>query len=528
MAFESTDSSKGKEPGYDTDRETTDVAVERSDDFNDAVSDIVPGRREIGLLSATFLIFNRIIGTGVFATPATILGQAGSVGLALFLWVIGAIVAVAGMMVYAEYGIAIPRNGAEKNYLEYVYRRPKYFITSVYAADGVLLAWAASNSIVFGEYILNAANVEVGRWNQRGVALACLTFAWLLHGTSRRAGLWLQNVLGVFKLGVLIFVVITGWVALSGRTKIPKTWNNFDNAFEGTTTSATSVVNGLYNVIWSYIGYSNLNYALAETKNPRRTVLIAGPTAIAIVTVLYVLANIAYFAGAPKEDILASKNLVAALLFKNVYGATGEKAISVIVAISALGNVLSVIFSQGRGNQELAREGILPFSKFFGSNRPFNAPFVGLGLHWFVGLITIIALPPGDAYSFVINVISYPLAIVNSLIAAGLVYLYWRPYPDWNNKSFKASWPVALFFFAFNVFLWVVPLVKPPAGSEPYVSLPYWSHAVGGWAVLGIGALYWVIWAQILPRLFGYKLERREEVGKDGLLRNVFHAVKNE
>lgn len=38
------------------------------------------------------------------------------------------------------------------------------------------------------------------------------------------------------------------------------------------------------------------------------------------------------------------------------------------------------IFSQGRVNQELGREGILPFSKIWGSNRPFDAPLAGLGL----------------------------------------------------------------------------------------------------------------------------------------------------
>lgn len=92
------------------------------------------------------------------------------------------------------------------------------------------------------------------------------------------------------------------------------------------------------------------------------------------------LANIAYFAGATKEEIVGSGRLVAALLFRNVYGPKAERALSVFVALSALGNVLSVIFSQGRVNQELGREGILPLSKFWGSNKPFNAPLAGLGL----------------------------------------------------------------------------------------------------------------------------------------------------
>ena len=52
------------------------------------------------------------------------------------------------------------------------------------------------------------------------------------------------------------------------------------------------VVTSLYNVIWSYIGYSNANYALSETKNPVKTLKIAAPAALGIVAVLYMLANV--------------------------------------------------------------------------------------------------------------------------------------------------------------------------------------------------------------------------------------------
>jgi len=240
--------------------------------------------------------------------------------------------------------------------------------------------------------------------------------------------------------------------------------------------------------------------------------------------VLYVLVNIAYFAAASKEEIIGSGRLVAALLFRNVYGPQAERALNVFVALSALGNVLAVIFSQGRVNQELGREGILPFSKFWGSNRPFNAPLAGLGAHWVIVLIVIFALPPGDAYNFVINTISYPLSVINAVIGFGIVYLRFFPYSDWKQPSLGAV-AAAAFFGASNVFLFVVPLLKPPPGGEPYVSLPYWTHAVAGWVVFGLGALYWVIWARVLPKVGGYRLVREQQVGMDGLSRHVFKRV---
>jgi len=378
---------------------------------------------------------------------------------------------------------------------------------------------------VFGEYILRAANQEnPGQWTRRLIGFAGITFAFLLHGTRIRWGLWVQNVLGTLKLIILAIVIICGFVALGGHLKVPKP-NNFHNAFEGTTASASSFCLSLYSVIWSFVGFSNVNYALSEVKNPKRTVRIAGPLAIGLVTVLYMLANIAYFAAATKEEITSSGTLVAALLFRNVMGPQAERALSVFVALSALGNVLSVIFSQGRVNQELGREGILPFSKFWGSNRPFNAPLAGLGLHWAICLITIFALPAGDAYNFVINTISYPLSVINAIISFGVVYLQFFPYSDWV----KPGWPAvcaSAFFGAANVFLFVVPFVPPPPGGEPYHTMPYWTHAVAGWAVFGIGFVYWVIWGHILPRVAGYTLVREKEIGSDGLERHVFKRVK--
>jgi amino acid transporter len=80
---------------------------------------------------------------------------------------------------------------------------------------------------------------------------------------------------------------------------------------------------------------------------------IAAPVAIISVGILYMFVNIAYFAAVPKEEMLDSGTLVAAAFFKNMFGKQAEKAMSVLVALSAFGNVLSVIFSQGRSKSSI-------------------------------------------------------------------------------------------------------------------------------------------------------------------------------
>ena len=276
-------------------------------------------RRNIGVFTAIFLIFNRMVGTGIFATPSSIFALSGSVGLSLFLWVAGTIISASGMAVYLEFGTAIPKNGGEKNYLEFVYRSPKFLATGMFGMYVFLLGWAGSNSVVFGEYILHAADIEVGRWNQRGIGLACITAAFLIHGLALQWGLRLQNFLGVVKLLVILLIVVSGWAALGGALKIDKP-DNFSKAFEGTTGSAYGIVTALYNVMWSFVGYSNANYALQETRNPTRTLKIAAPVALIGTGVLYMFVNIAYFAAVPKEEILSSGRILAASFFRNVFG----------------------------------------------------------------------------------------------------------------------------------------------------------------------------------------------------------------
>ena len=77
--------------------------------------------------------------------------------------------------------------------------------------------------------------------------------------------------------------------------------------------------------------------------------------------------------------------------------------LSLMIAVSTLGNTLSTVFIHGRVIQELGREGILPYSSFFASDWPFNTPMAGLFVQWFVSSIYILLPPPGDTYLFVLS-----------------------------------------------------------------------------------------------------------------------------
>lgn len=299
--------------------------------------------------------------------------------MALFLWVIGGVLTFAGLSVFLEFGLAIPLSGGEKNYLERVYRHPRYLATCVLAAQMILLGFSSGNAYAFGRYVLLAAGQDQGDgWRPRGIAIACITFAVALHSAAPKWGLRLVNVLGIFKVVVLVFIVFSGFAALAGRRLVDDP-HNFDDAFSQAPGLGTGGVyayaTAILRVVYSYKGWENANYVVGELRNPGKTLAIAAPLAVGGVTILYVLANVAYFAAISKQDLAESEVIVAGIFFRNVFGdSAAARALPAFVALSNLGNVLAVSFAHARLNQEFGKEGLLPFSRFWASIKPFDAP----------------------------------------------------------------------------------------------------------------------------------------------------------
>jgi len=138
-------------------------------------------------------------------------------------------------------------------------------------------------------------------WTARGIAMAAITGVCLIHTFTPRLGIWLSNFLGAFKLVLLSLVVFTGFAALAGRLEVPPP-RNF-SSFEGpemTTTreagagQAAAYSLAILQVLYAYSGWENANYVLTEVRNAPTTLKRAAPIAVSAVTVLYVLANIAY------------------------------------------------------------------------------------------------------------------------------------------------------------------------------------------------------------------------------------------
>ncbi|KAJ5781295.1 hypothetical protein N7457_006455 [Penicillium paradoxum] len=486
----------------------------------------------VGWVTVVFLNLSKMIGTGVFSTPSTVLKGAGSVGLTLFYWVIGYLMASSSLSVYMEFASCFPsRSGSEVVYLEQSYPRPKYFFPTVFAMQTVLFSFSSSNAVVLAQYLFKLADSDYTDWQVKGVAVASYTVAVLVLAFNTRWSLRLANAIGLVKLITLIFIAITGLVVLGGHTSVKDPKANFRNAFEGTgAATAYGATNALTKVWFSFSGYENAFNVVNEVRNPTKTLKWSAPLSLGVTAVLYVLANIAYFSAASKDEILESKVVAAGVFFEKVFGTGGAaSALNFLICLSAFGNLLAVLIGQSR---------VLPFTSFWTSTRPFGTPLGPYLVKWGLTVLMILAPPAGDAFNFIVDLGVYPASFFGLLLTIGLVVTRIRrtrlnlPAPDYQ------AWHVTVAFaICSNLYMVVMPWYPPSTGATGG-DVSFW-YATYCAVALGISltkqyaysiatcAVYYYVWIKLLPRIQGFKWQQTVLKLDDGAMAHRLVRVPN-
>ncbi|KAJ8110959.1 hypothetical protein OPT61_g6335 [Boeremia exigua] len=463
----------------------------------------------VGAITIIFLNLSKMIGTGIYSTPSTILRYTGSVGAAMFYWTSGFFISLSSMGVYLEYAAYFPnRSGSEVAYLEQAYPRPKYFFPVIFAVQSVILSFSSSNAIVLAQYLFAINGAKPAPWELKGVAVAGYTVAVLLLSFHTKYSYWLSNGIGMVKLVTLVFISITGLVVLGGHTRVPDPTVNFSQPFKGNITPYGATT-ALYRIIFSYAGYENSFNVTNEIKNPIKTIKKNGSIALLLVTVLYILANVAYFAAVPRAELEKSEQIAASLFFQHVFGSGGAvKGLNFLIALSAFGNLLAVLIGQSRQIRECGRQGVLPYPRFWASTRPFGTPLGPYFVKWILTVIMIIAPPAGDAFNFIVDLQVYPAALFNLTLAVGLIFIrHRRKRLNLPRPSFKVWDPVLAFNIFVNLYLIVMPWYPPPGGKGD-VSFWYGTYIVTGIAILIVCGLYYVGWIYVLPKVRGYRIRQ--------------------
>lgn len=111
-------------------------------------------------------------------------------------------------------------------------------------------------------------------------------------------------------------------------------------------------------------------------------------------------------------------------------------------------------------NQEIARQGFLPWQKVLSSSRPFGTPLGGLIVHYIPSML-VLALPPkGDVYNFILDLEGYPGQMFSLAITVGLLIVRYRE--PHLPRPFKAWLPVVWLRVAVCIVLLVAPFIPPP------------------------------------------------------------------
>jgi APA family basic amino acid/polyamine antiporter len=357
------------------------------------------------------MVIGIMVGSGIFRTPGLVAGQLGRPGLTLVAWLVGGAIAFAGSLIFAELATRFPRAGGK-----YVYARDAFgarvgFVVGWVEGIAIYTAAIAAIGVVCGEYLGRLVGAPERATSVLGVTL--IGIFTLVNVTGVSSGRWVQNISTAAKLLALFAVIAAALTRGDG--------SGWRTALHGVPHGAALAV-AFQAVIWTYYGYLDAGKIAEEVVDPSRSLPRIYVGAIAAVTALYLLLNVAYMQVLP-FDRIASSNLVAADVMAALFGNGAGAMFAAVALLVVLASLNGNIFVTPRVIFGLAREGLAP-GVLARVNRG-GTPWVAMA---FVG-VTAMGLALGGTFNSLLALSITLILVVDSIAVLALVVLRRRT-PD--------------------------------------------------------------------------------------------------
>lgn len=418
------------------------------------------------------IVAGSMIGSGIFIVAAEMARNVGSPGWLMMSWVVTGLLTLAAALSYGELAAMMPRAGGQYVYLResfsplwgFLYGWTLFLViqTGTIAAVGVAFArylgvlWPRISE---GSYLIPPIHISTNYAISFSTAqLVAIVVVMLLTWSNSRGvqyGKRVQNFFTVAKIGSLLGLIalglILGWNSEAVRDNFGDLWTA--RGFVPVAPDITPLtVFGLVvamcvaqtGSLFSSDAWNNITFTAGEVENPRRNVPLSLAFGTGLVTVLYLLANLAYMVILPLAQIQnAPLDRVATAMVGRVFPGAGAAIMALAIMISTFGCINGMVLAGARAFFAMAADGL-----FFKSAARLNhARVPGVSL-WMQAIWTAVLILPrtynpqthafGNLYSNLLDYVISAALIFYILTIAGVFVMRKRapnaerPYKAWG------------------------------------------------------------------------------------------------